>query len=293
MVLMTKSVALMTDPVVLMNNLVVLMTNPVVLMNSPVAVFSHDLSVQAAAECAAQLRVTLNQATPSSLYHLHFTGAEVYLEAADGKKHGRIQVDFCAGGASHRRQYGGGKGQMIAKAVGLAAGVKPQVFDATAGLGGDAFVLACLGCEVTMMERSPVAYALLHDGLQRARAFAAEVDPELAHILERLRLLPGDSIAYLQAQVGVVAEVIYLDPMFPERQKSAAVKKEMQAFHQVIGQDQDDEALLGAALARASHRVVVKRPRHAPPIGGVKPHYTLEGKSSRFDIHVLKSFSRP
>lgn len=263
-------------------------------MSSPVAVFAHDPAVQpAAALCAAQLQVTLNQTSPDSLYHLHFTSATgVYLEAADGKKHGRIQVDFCAGGASHRRLYGGGKGQMIAKAVGLATGIKPRVFDTTAGLGGDAFVLACLGCHVTMMERSPVAYALLQDGLARARMFAAEEDAELADILERMQLLPGDSIAYLESQTEVLADVMYLDPMFPERQKSAAVKKEMQAFHQVIGQDLDDEALLRVALARASHRVVVKRPRHAPTIGGAKPHYALEGKSSRFDIHVLKSFSR-
>lgn len=263
-------------------------------MSSSVAVFSSSAAVQPAAEiCAAQLQVTLNQTTADTAYHLHFTETCVYLEAADGKKHGRIQVDFCAGGASHRRLYGGGKGQMIAKAVGLAAGVKPRIFDATAGLGGDAFVLACLGCEVRLMERSPVAYALLEDGLLRARTFATAEDAELADIINRMRLLPGNSIAYLQAQEAAFAEVIYLDPMFPERQKSAAVKKEMQAFHQVIGQDLDDEALLQSALSKASHRVVVKRPRHAPAIGSTKPHYTLEGKSSRFDIYVLKSFSRP
>jgi 16S rRNA (guanine1516-N2)-methyltransferase len=263
-------------------------------MNSPVAVFSHDPTLHpAAVACAAQLQVDLDQTSPDTLYHLHFTSATgVYLEPADGKKHGRIQVDFCAGGASHRRLYGGGKGQMIAKAVGLATGIRPQVFDATAGLGGDAFVLACLGCQVTMMERSPVAYALLQDGLSRARAFALKEDAELADIIGRMQLLPGDSIAYLQGQIGTIADVIYLDPMFPERQKSAAVKKEMQAFHRVIGQDLDEEALLRAALARAGHRVVVKRSRHAPAIGGAKPHYALEGKSSRFDIHVLKSFSR-
>ena len=247
----------------------------------------------AAETCAAQLQVALNQTTDETAYHLRFTAEGVYLEAADGKKHGRIQVDFCAGGASHRRLYGGGKGQMIAKAVGVAAGIKPRVFDATAGLGGDAFVLACLGCEVRLMERSPVAFALLEDGLLRARTFATAKDAELADIINRIQLLPGNSITHLQTQVAQVADVIYLDPMFPERQKSAAVKKEMQAFHQVIGQDLDDEALLQAALAKASHRVVVKRPRHAPAIGGVKPHYTLEGKSSRFDIYVLKSFSRP
>lgn len=262
-------------------------------MNNLIAVFSDEPAAAQAVACAERLGVELNKTTAQALYHLVFSAfSGVYLEAADGKKHGRIQVDFCAGGASHRRLYGGGKGQMIAKAVGITSAVKPRVFDATAGLGGDAFVLACLGCEVSMMERSPVAHALLDDGLQRAAAFAAEQDTELAQIIGRMQLLPGDSITYLQTQAGSIADVIYLDPMFPERQKSAAVKKEMQAFHRVIGQDLDDEALLEAALQRATHRVVVKRPRHAPSITGTKPHYALEGKSSRFDIYVLKSFSR-
>jgi 16S rRNA (guanine1516-N2)-methyltransferase len=263
-------------------------------MNSAIEISTDASAIPpAAAACAAELGVGVNQTCANAIYRLVFSEGEgVYLCTADGKKHGRIQVDFCAGGAAHRRLYGGGKGQMIAKAVGVAAGIKPRVFDATAGLGGDAFVLACLGCDVTMMERSPVAAALLQDGLERARQFAEYEDAELRDIISRMHLLPGDSIAYLQAQTAPVAEVIYLDPMFPERQKSAAVKKEMQAFHEVIGQDLDDAALLQAALVRASHRVVVKRPRHAPTIEGQKPSYALEGKSSRYDIYALKSLTR-
>ena len=45
-----------------------------------------------------------------------------------------------------------------------------------------------------------------------------------------------------------------------------------------------------AALALASHRVVVKRPRKAPAIAGPRPGYTLEGKSSRYDIYPKRSF---
>lgn len=262
-------------------------------MNSSIDVIADDPATQeAASRCAKALNIPLNIVSEDAHYRIHFHSEGVFLEAADNRKHGRIQVDFCAGGAAHRRLYGGGKGQMIAKAVGITAQIKPQVFDATAGLGGDAFVLACLGCPVTMMERSPVAYALLEDGLRRAGRFAAEQDEELAAVLQRMQLFPGDSIAYLESQDDPVADVIYLDPMFPERQKSAAVKKEMQAFHEVIGQDRDDERLLQAALKRAIYRVVVKRPRHAPPIGGQKPHYTLEGKSSRYDIYALRSLTR-
>jgi 16S rRNA (guanine1516-N2)-methyltransferase len=143
------------------------------------------------------------------------------------------------------------------------------------------------------MERSPVAFALLQDGLARARRFAEEQDAELAMILTRMQLLPGDSIHYLHEQIAAVADVIYLDPMFPERRKAAAVKKEMQAFHSVVGEDVDAQALLSAALAKARYRVAVKRPRHAPPVEGAAVSHTLEGKSSRYDVYALRSLAKP
>ena len=83
---------------------------------------------------------------------------------------GPVRVDFVEGAAAHRRLYGGGSGQMIAKAVGVQSGVRPVVLDATAGLGRDAFVLATLGCEMTLIERQPLIAALLEDGLARARS---------------------------------------------------------------------------------------------------------------------------
>jgi 16S rRNA (guanine1516-N2)-methyltransferase len=83
-------------------------------------------------------------------------------------------------------------------------------------------------------------------------------------------------------------DVIYLDPMFPERQKTADVKKEMAAFHSIVGKDEDADALLPLALAHVNYRVVVKRPRKAPFLNDQVPSYQLEGKSSRFDIYTVK-----
>ena len=134
-------------------------------------------------------------------------------------------------------------------------------------------------------ERSPIAYALLADGLLRARRYAAETgDSELGDILSRMTLSHINSIGEPISDI----DVVYVDPMFPERKKSAAVNKSMQAFHSIIGKDEDSEALLAHALAQPVKRVVVKRPRTAPAISGAKPSYTLEGKSSRFDIYALK-----
>lgn len=212
---------------------------------------------------------------------------------------GPVRVDFLAGALDHRRRFGGGKGQMIAKAVGVKAGVYPAVLDVTAGLGRDGFVLACLGCPVHWLERSPLVYRLLEDGLARARRQAAEeADPELEAILARLSLSEGDGREYLARLEGLDEEpqrlgekpqrpdVVYLDPMFPERNKSADVKKEMRAFHCLVGRDEDAGELLAQALSVTRYRVVVKRPRKAPDLAGIAPSHRIEGKSSRFDVYA-------
>lgn len=197
---------------------------------------------------------------------------------------GPVRVDFLSGAVAHRRQQGGGSGQMIAKAVGIQPGIRPTVLDATAGLGRDAFVLATLGCSVTLIERHPAIVALLEDGLRRAA-----VDEAVLPILQRMTLLPGNAIDLMQHWTQAPPQVIYLDPMFPHRDKQALVKKEMRVFRPVVGDDADADALLAAALQLASHRVVVKRPRKAPVLGNRPPGYALEGKSSRYDIYPLRS----
>ncbi|MCK2184764.1 class I SAM-dependent methyltransferase [Halomonas getboli] len=210
--------------------------------------------------------------------------------AGDPTVYGKpLSVDFVEGKAAHRRRFGGGRGQLIAKACGLGKGVTPSVVDATAGLGRDAFVLATLGAEVLMVERVAAIAALLEDGLARAMA-----DLDTAEIAARLRLAHGDAsreLADLVAASDVTPQVVHLDPMFPHREKSALVKKEMRLFRELAGDDADAPRLLEAALDVATHRVVVKRPRKAPPIEGPAPRHVLEGKTSRYDLYVHRSLS--
>lgn len=198
---------------------------------------------------------------------------------------GPVRAEFVTGKMGYRREHGGGAGQLVAKAVGLQkTRATLHVVDATAGLGQDAFVLAGLGCRVTMFERNPVIHALLADGLARA---ALNVD--CAAIVERMRLLEGSSIDWLEQPDTEVADVIYLDPMFPHRDKSALVKKEMQVFRTIVGDDDDAGRLLARALERARYRVVVKRPRKAPAIEGPEPATRIEGKSSRYDVYSIRA----
>ncbi len=203
------------------------------------------------------------------------------------KRPGPVQVDFLSGAVNHRRQFGGGQGQQIAKACGVSSAFKPYIADMTAGLGRDAFVLATLGSTVQMVERNPLVAALLRDGLERAQSTD---DPTIVEIIKRLHFTPGQSVEWLNAHQGE-ADVVYVDPMFPHSQKSARVKKEMLAFRSLVGADEDSAELLEAALGSARCRVVVKRPRKAPCIAGRQPDYALEGKSGRFDIYALRKLA--
>ncbi|MDI9246102.1 class I SAM-dependent methyltransferase [Marinobacter sp. CHS3-4] len=198
---------------------------------------------------------------------------------------GPVRAEFVSGKAGYRREHGGGTGQLIAKAVGLQKTRESiDVVDATAGLGQDAFVLASLGCRVRMFERSPIVHALLSDGLARASLNAACAD-----ILQNMTLESGDSREWLAGCEPGSVDVVYLDPMFPHRDKSALVKKEMQVFRQVVGDDADSAGLLEAALSAARYRVVVKRPRKAESLPGPAVTTKIEGKSSRYDVYALKA----
>lgn len=202
------------------------------------------------------------------------------------KKPLAVFADFTSGKTKHRRLHGGGKGQDIAKAIGLHKIKNPTVFDLTAGMGADAFVLATLGCQITMVERNVVVHALLKDALDRA---SISSDNELQEILARLTLLnesASDILDTLDSH-NKLPDVIYLDPMFPEKTKSAQVKKEMQFFHDIVGADIDSEKLFLKSLDKAKKRIVVKRPRLAESISKhIEPNFVITGKSTRYDIYL-------
>ena len=217
-------------------------------------------------------------------YYLELTSQRLQLIQSGPNAAGPIYVDFVSGQVAHRRQFGGGKGQVIAKAVGLNKMTNPLILDATAGMGKDAFIFASLGARVILMERSPVSGALLCDGIERAK-----MENDIAPIIERMFFIEGDA-RFLNSDNGVhlkeTPDVIYLDPMFPHRKKSALVKKEMLAFQSLIGDDNDSDELLINSQKIAKKRVVVKRPIKASWLNDQKPTITMKMKKHRFDIYI-------
>lgn len=177
---------------------------------------------------------------------------------------------------------------LLARATFARAGADPvSVIDATAGLGADGFHLAALGHHVTLLEREPIFHALLADALERALAGALGTRAEAA--ARRLTLHLVDARAYLAAAER--AQVVYLDPMFPERGKAALPGKAMALFRERLGPhdlgDAEETELLLAARRNAARRVVVKRPLRAPPLGGVAPSGALSGNTVRFDLYAV------
>jgi 16S rRNA (guanine1516-N2)-methyltransferase len=191
-------------------------------------------------------------------------------------------IDFVSGKLAYRRKYGHAGGEAISKAVGIKKGHRPTIVDATAGLGRDAFVLATMGCRVHMIERSPVIAKLLEDGVRRA-----EQDEKIGGLIkEKLSLMCGDSRQEL-VHLPFEPEVIYVDPMFPPKEKSALVKKEMRILQEVVGQDEDADELLKVALKIATKRVVVKRPAYANFLAEINPQTSIKTKKHRFDIYLI------
>ena len=191
-----------------------------------------------------------------------------------GSKTGPVFVDFSVG----RR----GKDPLL-RAVGVKGDICPKVVDATAGLGQDALALARAGCQVRLVERSPIIAALLADGLERARSM-----PETQEVTDRLTLINADTTPWLHTLEDTARpDVVYLDPMYPASGKSAAKNKEMRFFRDIVGADSDADTLLEAARAVSRRRVVVKRPLKAPFLGDQRPSSSLTGKTTRFDLYVV------
>ncbi|MCC7204539.1 MAG: class I SAM-dependent methyltransferase [Phycisphaeraceae bacterium] len=174
--------------------------------------------------------------------------------------------------------------QPLARAVGLSkrGDPCPRVLDLTAGLGEDAYVLACLGATVTAVERNPVVAALLEDAHERLRL----ADPDAAG---RLRLCQADSATVVRdlSSVGGPFDVVYLDPMFPVEARHGAERRPLQVLRSLVGDDPDAAALLAPARRIALRRVVVKRPHKAPPLADAPPSHTIDGKALRWDVYMI------
>lgn len=231
-----------------------------------------------ATHLAQQLQLALVPANTTSYLFLLLQTSE-YLMLYQTQTQQNLVVDFLTGAMRYRRAQGGR--ELLIRACRVKNVSALHIIDATAGLGRDAYILANQGHQLHLIERSPYIAALLADGLQRL----AKTDTALA---QRMQLVTEDAQQYLMQLAPHSADVVYLDPLFPERNKSAAVKKSMRLLHDLLPADDDADNLLAAAQQVARHRVIVKRPRTAPYLARYQPDLQFIGNSCRFDVYLNK-----
>ena len=156
-----------------------------------------------------------------------------------------------------------------------------KAIDATAGMGEDAFLLAAQGYEVTLFEQNPVIAVLLKDALRRAKKH-----PVLKDIASRMNLVQDNSVEGMSKLLDPV-DVIYLDPMFPARQKSSLINKKLQLIQKLEPPCSEETDLFDAAISASPSKIIVKRPLKSEFLAGRKPSYTLNGKAIRYDCYTL------
>lgn len=203
------------------------------------------------------------------------------LNVLEGNQPKTLRIDFADPHLQFRIKRARHQGDPLLKAFGLKPNQDPaNIVDATAGLGQDAFLLAALGHRIALFEKHPDIHALLEDSIQRA-----QLQPDLRDIMSRITLYPGDACQSL-LELNFQPEYVYLDPMFPEKKKSALSKQSMEILKQICDLSEQPE-LLTVARQIALKRVVVKRPIHAPPLGNQTASFSHRYQSCRFDVYTI------
>lgn len=243
-----------------------------------VAVEAQEDGKQAQALALAQ-RLGLPMRMPAESYAFILAVGADGLSLQSPQRRQELRIDYLAGPLGYRLRHATKRSEPLAQAAGLSGGRRPSILDATAGLGQDGVLLAALGCRVILVERSPIIAALLEDALQRAK-------PARAWISERLVLWMGEAARLMRNPGTPPTDVVYLDPMYPSRDKSALPAKEMQMLRELVGDDTDAHDVLQTALRFARRRVVVKRPKAAGPLGDLEANFRIEMPNTRFDVYL-------
>lgn len=184
----------------------------------------------------------------------------------------------------------GRKSELLLQACKLTADSK--VIDATAGFGHDSLILASGGANVTMLEQNPLMALLLILEKQRMG-----LEPNWEGLMGRLDIRFKNSVAWFESSAtknkDLQADVIYLDPMFPnDSYQGAKVGKGMQILHDLAlpPTAKQEQALLNLAqqAIKKNGRVVVKRPKNAPFLAHVASDESWENDVVRFDGYFNK-----
>lgn len=211
--------------------------------------------------------------------YLYYKKDRLYLFNSDSKK--EISLDFVESYTRFYKSKGFAKQNPLVKAVGGHSDEKRCLWDMTAGLCNDSLIFLGLGFEVFAFEREKSVYALSLDALLRTQE-----NELLKNIFTHLNIENSDSSGILQEN-REAPDVIYLDPMYPEKKKSALPSKEMQILQLIASETKMLEEFLLGCIKKARQRVVIKRPLWAKVICQDRLTHSYEGKAVRFDMYRI------
>ncbi len=164
----------------------------------------------------------------------------------------------------------------------LLSGKVGSVLDATAGRGHDAFLMAAWGFSVRAFERNSAVWKQLETALSDL-----ELKPNsLAHTLlhSNLSFEWGDAL-FSSDLPNNAFDIVYVDPMYAAKRKTAASTKEVLALRELVGSPSEPlETIIERALQIARKKVVLKRPLHEK-IPFISNH-SFEGSSTRYDVFL-------
>lgn len=220
----------------------------------------------------ADLGMIITNEAPIEGPYLIYENADLSLRAKSGLS---IQIDFLS--PNYQRKFKPST-ELLCRACGWHLGFR-SVWDLTAGLGVDALMLAQADFKVLGIERNKFLVILLKHALQKFELIG-DHEKQLA---KQIKFIHEDSESFLISNRDI-PEVIYYDPMYPAKRKTALPSKEMQVLRELNGTSGESLELLDKALSLGAKRVVVKRPHRAPPIIA-KPMAEVIGKLVRYDIY--------
>lgn len=203
-------------------------------------------------------------------FFLFYHNQKLYLQSIRHPEFKAFCLDFLSPEMLRKKATAATSKDLLIKAVG-AVKKRPKILDCTLGLGVDSFLLMARNCEVWACERNKILSALWRDAAARAN-------------LQNIRFIDEDAKLFLK-NTKENFDILYLDPMYPEKRKTAP-KKEMLLLRELLGGDDDADKLFSCAWEKARERVVVKRPIHAEYLAGEKPVIQYRGKSIRYDVYL-------
>jgi len=240
-----------------------------------------EKSYARADELSQRLHLPISRNRPKTLLSLYVDKERLGLGFSKDIPFRPYYVDFCSVEWRFRRRKGLKANKLFLTAVGAKEGIR--VLDVTAGFGQDSFMMAWAGADVTALERSPIVFEVLQDGLRRA--FEPESGWEHG---SKIHVEQAESLEYLKSTKEKF-DVVYLDPMFDKPKKKSKSPKPMQLLQALLKPDENQIVdLFEAAKEKANVRVVIKLPLKGE-IPLPKPNVTFAGQSIRYDVYLVRS----